>query len=59
MYLIILTFQINMETEMMTAEWQIFKINNLNFILHRHDFAGTDQFPIVFKISYGREILVR
>ncbi|XP_053184754.1 cilia- and flagella-associated protein 65 [Scomber japonicus] len=25
---------------------------------YSHDFAGTDQFPIVFKLSYGREILL-
>lgn len=31
---------------------------HLNAVLHRHDFAGTDRFPVVFKLSHGREILV-
>ncbi|XP_061578921.1 cilia- and flagella-associated protein 65 [Cololabis saira] len=25
---------------------------------YRHDFAGTDRLPVVFKLSYGREILL-
>ncbi|XP_071348758.1 cilia- and flagella-associated protein 65 isoform X2 [Trachinotus anak] len=25
---------------------------------YSHDFAGTDRFPVVFKLSYGREILL-
>ncbi|XP_047455942.1 cilia- and flagella-associated protein 65 isoform X2 [Mugil cephalus] len=25
---------------------------------YRHDFAGTDRFPVVFKLSHGREILL-
>lgn len=28
-------------------------------VFHRHDFVGTDQLPVVFQLSHGREFLVR
>lgn len=33
--------------------------NNKKLVLCSHLFAGMDRFPVVFKLSYGREILVR
>ncbi|XP_040004712.1 cilia- and flagella-associated protein 65 isoform X2 [Xiphias gladius] len=55
--------------QMKVQDNRLFSISPRSGILHpgqqravqfsySHDFAGTDRFPVVFKLSYGREILL-
>lgn len=49
--------QIN-HTEIETSQLKDTYIYVSNIISLSHDFAGTDRFHVLFKLSYGKEILV-